>query len=52
MARTAEDDQKLAAQLGHFKQLRKVAGMLSFLAGGIAIRVAGCMVIGVPPACR
>ena len=31
MARTAEDDQKLAAQLGHFKQLRKVAAMLSFL---------------------
>ena len=31
MKRTAEDDQKLVAQLGHFKQLRKVAGMLSFL---------------------
>jgi hypothetical protein len=31
MKRSAEDDQKLAAQLGHFKQLRKVAGMLSFL---------------------
>jgi hypothetical protein len=31
MARTAEDDQKLAAQLGHFKQLRRVAGLLSFL---------------------
>jgi hypothetical protein len=31
MAHTAEDDQKLAAQLGHFKQLRKVAGMLAFL---------------------
>jgi hypothetical protein len=31
MKRTAEDDQKLADQLGHFKQLRKVAGMLSFL---------------------
>ena len=31
MARTAEDDQKLAARLGHFKQLRKMAGMLSFL---------------------
>ena len=31
MARTAEDDQKLAAQLGHFKKLRKVAELLSFL---------------------
>ena len=31
MARTADDDQKLAAQLGHFKQLRKVAGLLAFL---------------------
>jgi hypothetical protein len=31
MKRTAEDDQKLAGQLGHFKQLRKVAEMLWFL---------------------
>jgi hypothetical protein len=31
MKRTAEEDQKLAGQLGHFKQLRKVAGMLWFL---------------------
>jgi Transposase DDE domain len=28
---TPEDDKKLVAKLGHFKQLRKVAGMLSFL---------------------
>jgi hypothetical protein len=28
---TAEDDKKLAAQLSHFKQLRKMAGMLWFL---------------------
>ncbi len=28
-----DDDKKLAAQLGHFKQLRKVAGLLSFLHG-------------------
>ncbi len=31
MARTAEDDQKLVAELGHFKKLRKVAELLSFL---------------------
>src|SRR5690349_19799528 len=31
MARTPEDDRQLAARLGHFKQLRKVAGMLAFL---------------------
>jgi len=28
---TSDDDKKLLAKLGHFKQLRKVAGMLSFL---------------------
>src|SRR5689334_3085925 len=26
-----EEDKRLAAQLGHFKKLRKVAGLLSFL---------------------
>ena len=31
MASTSDDDKKLVAKLGHFKQLRKVAGMLSFL---------------------
>jgi hypothetical protein len=28
---STDDDKKLAARLGHFKQLRKVAGLLSFL---------------------
>ena len=31
MPRSKEDDRKLAKQLGHFKRLRKVAGLLSFL---------------------
>jgi hypothetical protein len=31
VASTPADDKKLVAKLGHFKQLRKVAGMLSFL---------------------
>jgi hypothetical protein len=31
VARTRDDDDKLAAQLGHFKLLRKLAGLLSFL---------------------
>lgn len=31
MKRSKEDDRKLARQLGHFKRLRKVAGLLSFL---------------------
>lgn len=31
VARTLEDDKKLAAQLGHFKKLRRIAGLLSFL---------------------
>jgi len=31
VASTPDEDQKLAAELGHFKQLRKVAGMLAFL---------------------
>jgi hypothetical protein len=31
MARSKDDDRKLACQLGHFKRLRKVAGLLSFL---------------------
>ena len=31
MASTAEEDQKIVAQLGPFKQLRKIAQMLSFL---------------------
>lgn len=31
MARTLEDDKRLAAQLGHFRKLRKIAGLLSFL---------------------
>jgi len=31
VARTADDDKKLAAQLGHFRKLRKVARLLSFL---------------------
>lgn len=31
VARTAQEDQKLAAQLGHFKRLRRVAELLSFL---------------------
>lgn len=31
MPRSRDDDLKLARQLGHFKQLRKVAGLLSFL---------------------
>jgi hypothetical protein len=29
--RSKDDDRKLAGKLGHFKQLRKVAGLLSFL---------------------
>ena len=31
MTSTSDQDKKLVAKLGHFKQLRKVAGMLSFL---------------------
>lgn len=31
MAAVSDEDQKLVAKLGHFKQLRKVAGMLAFL---------------------
>lgn len=31
MASSSDDDEKLVAKLGHFKQLRKVAGMLAFL---------------------
>jgi hypothetical protein len=31
VASTSDDDEKLVARLGHFKQLRKVAGMLAFL---------------------
>lgn len=31
VARSKEDDDKLAGQLGHFKRLRRVAGLLSFL---------------------
>jgi hypothetical protein len=31
VASISDEDQKLVAKLGHFKQLRKVAGMLSFL---------------------
>lgn len=31
VARTLEDDKRLAAQLGHFKKLRRIAGLLSFL---------------------
>lgn len=31
MPRSRDDDRKLAGKLGHFKQLRKVAGLLSFL---------------------
>ena len=30
MPRSTDDDRKLARQLGHFKRLRKVAGLLSF----------------------
>jgi hypothetical protein len=31
VASSSDDDEKLVAKLGHFKQLRKVAGMLAFL---------------------
>ena len=31
MRRSKDEDRKLARQLGHFKRLRKVAGLLSFL---------------------